>query len=504
MLHDAIEAQQPKWGTVTGRVVFEGDLDHPVLKPFVDDITIYQRQTNRASMRGEKPVKLGSIPNEQLLIDPKTRGIRNCYVYLRKKPDRIHPSLAAVPKEHAELAHAGWRFTPGNQVIRVGQSVQLINRDAKDVANFSLRTSFLNEAISVLLPVNRSHLWTPQQAEPIPLQFINILSSAALSARAHVLVTNHPYATITAEDGSFLLDRVPAGEHELRIWHETIGYVARKLRVEVPSDGEAKLETRSITVQQLSISKPPVDLLLRDLRRAESAIRNLSVTTDYVKRHKLQAAGKEPVRTRFLTKATVDRAGRTWTECVGEEVHLTADGKYVGIRRGKWRSAFDGEVVQQMEALGEADFRDAATVGMLTWRGLDPRELTTHFLQKPVHEMLRDHGVESLKWMGQNGRWIAVETLSVGTEQERKYRFWIDQERKTIVRRCLLIRSSSDAKWRDHVCLESSHHNEVEPGVWLPMITKYKSVDVSYTGTSRDWRVNQTLPDGTFSLVPPQ
>jgi hypothetical protein len=41
--------------------------------------------------------------------------------------------------------------------------------------------------------------------------------------RAYIIVTEHPYATVTDVVGRFSLDQVPEGQYTLRLWHERLG-----------------------------------------------------------------------------------------------------------------------------------------------------------------------------------------------------------------------------------------------------------------------------------------
>jgi hypothetical protein len=44
---------------------------------------------------------------------------------------------------------------------------------------------------------------------------------------------------------------LPVGTHELVIWHETVGYVAKKVIVELKPNETTRLAPHAITVEQL-------------------------------------------------------------------------------------------------------------------------------------------------------------------------------------------------------------------------------------------------------------
>jgi len=54
----------------------------------------------------------------------------------------------------------------------------------------------------------------------------------------YIVVTDHPYATVTGEDGSFKIEGVPAGKYTLEAWHEHYGM--KTAEIEVTDKGTAE------------------------------------------------------------------------------------------------------------------------------------------------------------------------------------------------------------------------------------------------------------------------
>jgi hypothetical protein len=54
---------------------------------------------------------------------------------------------------------------------------------------------------------------------------------------AYHLPMDHPYAAVTAEDGSFTISDLPPGTHSFVVWHEAAAgnFVERKLTVDIQS-----------------------------------------------------------------------------------------------------------------------------------------------------------------------------------------------------------------------------------------------------------------------------
>ncbi len=128
-----------KWGSVTGQIVLEGDVPkrkvlHPKGAPVKDAAVCSAKVTF----------------DNSLVIDPKTKGIKHCFIYLKKAPAQIHPQLKEPKVKTLIQDQIGCQFVPHTSFIQVGQSIETISTDriAHNVHPFPLR----NAPISTIVP----------------------------------------------------------------------------------------------------------------------------------------------------------------------------------------------------------------------------------------------------------------------------------------------------------------------------------------------------------------
>lgn len=233
------------WGSVSGRVLFEGELTAQQVRDYREDLREYAPQTIEESRRGILPRELGRVRNQRLIVDPVTGGLENVFVYLKKTPAAIYPTGNAAPERRLEVVYRDREFWPRKLIVRVGQTVRL--RAEKEVADFGLQFP-RNAELHPLVSPEKPFDWTAQEREPLPVKVTSNLHRIAVS---HWLVVDHPYAALSAADGSFRIDNLPPGKHELVVWHETVGYVIRSLVVDVTAREDRRLEPIYLTPDRL-------------------------------------------------------------------------------------------------------------------------------------------------------------------------------------------------------------------------------------------------------------
>ncbi|MBI1344705.1 hypothetical protein GC163_00300 [bacterium] len=216
---------EAQWGSIKGRVILNGPVPEAKLIVKEGDNAVKDAAVCAAQ----------NIPNEELVVDPETKGIANVVVYLPKAPSKVNPDLKPDPVMTVLYDQKGCRFLPHIAMVQAGQKVQVINSDG--VAHNTRGSPVRNQGFNVIIaPNDEKGIEIPLKiAESVPMQ---IGCDIHPWMRGWWVVTDHPYAAVTAADGTFEIKGLPAGEHEFRVWQEKVGYVERKLKVVVKADAE--------------------------------------------------------------------------------------------------------------------------------------------------------------------------------------------------------------------------------------------------------------------------
>jgi hypothetical protein len=187
--------QAADWGDLSLRIVYDSD-KLPVPKPIAAAAGV-------AFCGG-----LAGLKSDDLLVNPKDRGVANVFVYLLEDAGAfaVHPDYAKSPKNEAVMTNKGCAFDTNPDPV--GHNMKL---DSFDNASFNLAIAAGGKITN-----------TFKLPETVPL---TVTCTSHRWMAGLVLVRSDPYAAISDASGKVKLANVPAGKWKFRIWHERCGYI---------------------------------------------------------------------------------------------------------------------------------------------------------------------------------------------------------------------------------------------------------------------------------------
>jgi len=214
------------YGTIKGRLVFGGEA--PKMPEFAG--------VTQEFCKDQK------LSDRSLQVDPKTKGVAHAFVYLNapkgKNADAEKALLAKTPT--VKVDNKDCEFVPRSAALHKAQTLEFTSSDP--VGHNSHYTPFVQVGKNVALPPKGTVSVGKLQAEkrPIPLN-----CDIHPWMKGHIMVFDHPFFTVTGEDGSFVITGVPAGTQNIVVWHEKVGYVTENAikgkPVEVKAGGTVDL-----------------------------------------------------------------------------------------------------------------------------------------------------------------------------------------------------------------------------------------------------------------------
>lgn len=221
-----------QWGNVKGKVVLDGTVPKVEVKV----------QKGKSPKDPEVCAANADILSKDLVVNPKTKGIANCVIYLSRKPSKIHPDLVKPAKETVEFDNVDCVFEPHVLVVHKDQAVKAINSDA---CGHNVKTNMIrNKAENQLLGPNdkKGYEFKFRAAEFLPMK---VECNIHPWMSAYWYVVDHPYAVVTDAEGNFEIKNLPAGRHTFKVWQEKVGYLERSLSVTVAADKDTELTIKA-------------------------------------------------------------------------------------------------------------------------------------------------------------------------------------------------------------------------------------------------------------------
>lgn len=146
------------------------------------------------------------------------------------------PGEWKAPEKHAEIDQKDCMYAPRMQGVVAGQTIDIKNGDETlhNVHAYKGADSLFNQA-------------QPKGAAAITKDAPEEAAVMKLSCDVHpwmrgfVVVTDHPFFAVSGEDGTFKIEKVPAGKYTIEAWHTQYGLL-KKEGVEVKESGEVTVD----------------------------------------------------------------------------------------------------------------------------------------------------------------------------------------------------------------------------------------------------------------------
>lgn len=232
-----------EWGSLKGRFVVEG------MPPKLPALVVNKDQF----CIDKKPI------NQLVAVDDKG-DLANAVVYIflgRRGKIDIHPDYDAQLSEPVVLNNDGCAFHPHVVLVRTGQTLDIKNSDP---VGHNTKIDGSKNTFNQTIPDGATIPYVVQQTESLPAPV-----SCSIHTFMHgvLVVQDHPYMAASADDGTFEIKNIPAGEHEFQFWHEAPGYL-KNLKFQGGSTdrrGRAKLTIPAGGTLDLGDIKVPASVL---------------------------------------------------------------------------------------------------------------------------------------------------------------------------------------------------------------------------------------------------
>ena len=164
------------------------------------------------------------LVREDLVVDPKTKGIANVVGWLTvergEDPPAAPPGNEEAKKEPVVLDNIGCRFEPHMVLVQTGQ--KLIVRNSDQIGHNAKANLLKNadKAFSDNLPAGKENDYVFDNAESLPMI---VECTAHPWMRARLFILDHPYFAKSDKTGKLVIKDLPVGEVTIRFNHELAG-----------------------------------------------------------------------------------------------------------------------------------------------------------------------------------------------------------------------------------------------------------------------------------------
>ena len=198
------------YGTLKGQVLLAGN-------PPAANVLFAQ---GKASKDPDVCAKEGAIPNERLVVDASSKGVKNVLVYIPKPVGPISDEAkSAASQVEVIFDQKNCIFEP--HVLGVMRGAQVVIKNSDPVSH-NVNSALRNNPFNPILAASQSSKQIMEGAERSPGQVTCSIHPWMVS---WWMVFDSPYFAVTDAQGNFEIKNVPAGSQKVVVWQEAAKFI---------------------------------------------------------------------------------------------------------------------------------------------------------------------------------------------------------------------------------------------------------------------------------------
>lgn len=238
---DYEEMQVAKGASISGSVLFKGDVPPPIMEDLNKgknaEFCATHPDTKEGAIRPRQKVQVkdGKLQNAVILIENINKGkawgaetinfdFNQCDIFpkvtvIRKTPKGVKDKLVTVTNQDDNILH-----NPHGYSINGANRKTLFNKPLPSKGSVADVTKSLKR----FKPKKDSHF------------FLQCDQHNFMEADARIIW--NPYYSISSEDGTFSIQDIPAGNYKVTAWHPYVGQVTQEIKVEEGGNTKSNFE----------------------------------------------------------------------------------------------------------------------------------------------------------------------------------------------------------------------------------------------------------------------
>jgi len=148
----------------------------------------------------------------------KDKGVRHAFVYL----DDVKSSESFRPRESLLVDQKDCQYAPHALIVPTGGKIEITNSDPilHNVNAHQITEQGSPTLFNIAQPVKGQKTAVDTSFKPGIVHLTCEAGHPWMSG--YVYVSNHPYVTLTGNDGEFVIEGVPPGTYRIKMWHDGV------------------------------------------------------------------------------------------------------------------------------------------------------------------------------------------------------------------------------------------------------------------------------------------